>query len=240
MAVPIPAPHPMAPVVQQNRPPAGPAARTVQASVVQTMDFRTPDAVIDDGINKINVKNYIFGNNEDEDHIFADLLKYHLNSGLYFGGKKQQIADAIARYKVCYPAGKSKRVLFGYVNPSHKSTVGLSLLEDGAHTPYDNSRWNTKADWLLSPSRNFHTSSPTTHTRDAALTQGHSHVVFGHDMGASVHFNSTGHTQTVEKNKKWNQQKSTYHGLENYKASAQSGSLAPTYMTPVSKADRAG
>lgn len=129
----------------------------------------------------------------------------------------------------------SRREAFGYRNPTHNSTVGLELLEEGAQTPYDPSRWNDKEEWLLSPSRHYQTYSPTSRKPDKVFSQGHSTVVFGHDEGASEHFNRVGHSQTPDQNRQWNQRKDTFHGLERRDKSNKSGSLAPEYEKPSKK-----
>ncbi|TGE14003.1 hypothetical protein [Hymenobacter elongatus] len=126
----------------------------------------------------------------------------------------------------------NRRAALGYINPSHTSHIGLELLAEGAHTPYDENRWASEADWLHSPTRNFITHSPNSRTQDPDLTQGHGNVVFGHDEGASEHFNRKGHTQSPAENKQWNQQKKRYHGLEQRDKSNKSGGKAPRYVTP--------
>ncbi|MBP2310791.1 hypothetical protein [Azospirillum soli] len=185
----------------------------------------------------IDVENHAFGFNEDVDHGLYLELDYLNSAGMVMGTRAKICRAAIKKYKESYKTTKiPKRSLFGYNNPAHNSKVGLSILEDGAHTPYDDSRWDDKEDWLLDPERNFITYSPTSRKMDDVFTQGHSNVVFGHDKGASEHFNEIGHKQTPQQNRQWNNQKTTYHGLENYKKSAKTGAHSDRYMTPSKKA----
>ncbi|MFH7243422.1 MAG: DUF4157 domain-containing protein [Spirulina sp.] len=142
---------------------------------------------------------------------------------------EREINAFIKKLSVTRP---NRRALFGYNNPPHDSAIGLDLLEGGANTPYDPNRWPSREDWLLSPNRNFITYSPNSRTQDPVFMQGHGNVVFGHDMGASVHFNQTGHTQSPGTNRAWNQQLTTYHGLERRDKSNASGANAPEYQQP--------
>jgi hypothetical protein len=132
----------------------------------------------------------------------------------------------------------SNRSQYGYVNPTHDSKLGVELLAQGAHTPNPGSRPDSVH--YLSPSRNFYTSSPTRQTdgsrrKDPGLTQGHSNVVFGHDEGASEHFNRIGHQQSPRTNGKWNKRKETFHGLERRDKSNKSGGSSARYVTPSKK-----
>lgn len=132
----------------------------------------------------------------------------------------------------------SNRSQYGYVNPAHDSKLGVELLAAGAHTPNPGSRPDSVH--YLSPSRNFYTSSPTRQTdgsrrKDPGLTQGHSNVVFGHDEGASEHFNRIGHQQSPRTNGKWNKRKETFHGLERRDKSNKSGGSSARYITPSKK-----
>ena len=164
-----------------------------------------------------------------------DMLQHYLEAGFDDDGAdltatdKQEIRAFISKLRGNVP---SNRAMYGYQNPSHTSAVGLDLLEPGAHTPFDATRWNDREAWLRSPSRNFITYSPNSRNQDPGFTQGHCNVVFGHDEGASEHWNRQGHTQTPADNRVWNQQPSTYHGLENRDKSNASGGSAPRYQKP--------
>jgi GNAT superfamily N-acetyltransferase len=193
---------------------------------------------IDFGGTVIDLATYVLGTyGEDfEDSLFNWLGQFaargvHPNTGQYFATADKQTVTQLCTdfYRLKKPSARST---FGYQNPSHKSRVGLNLLEAGAHTPYDSNKWTTKGDWLTSPSRNFTTYSPNSRNQDPVYTQGHSNVVFGHDTGASVHFNTIGHTQSPHTNQQWNQQPSTFHGLENRDKSNRSGASAPRYQQP--------
>ncbi|WP_448187275.1 hypothetical protein [Azospirillum sp. sgz301742] len=215
------------PVTQHYMPPPSPTIPpppTVRpvAAVIQRMDIEVT-------IDGKDVGNYIFGKN-DYDHEFYSLLDWYYNSGKYGKLSKEVIAAAMKRYRDAYPRGRSKRIVFGYVNPTHDSQTGLDLLERGAMSPQPSTR--DRKSWLLSPSRRFQTFSPNSRNPDTIPSLGHSSVVFGHDEGASEHFNRIGHTQTPEINKAWNKQITTFHGLENKYKSAASGSNAPNYCRP--------
>jgi hypothetical protein len=132
----------------------------------------------------------------------------------------------------------SNRTQYGYVNPTHDSKLGVQILAAGAHTPNNGSRPDSVH--YLSPSRNFYTSSPTRQTdgsrrKDPGLTQGHQNVVFGHDEGASEHFNRVGHQQSPRTNRKWNNRRETFHGLEQRAKSNKSGGSSARYREPARK-----
>ncbi|MBE9215062.1 hypothetical protein IQ247_20745 [Plectonema cf. radiosum LEGE 06105] len=130
------------------------------------------------------------------------------------------------------PSGKSphsRREAAGYKNPSHDHGNMMPLYEQAAVSPQDPSR--TKKDWLYSPSRRFYVHSPT-HTAQPQIVQGHSNTVMGHKPDAAQHWNTIGHKQTRKANQQHNKETSSYHGLEDARASAASGSKTDRYQSP--------
>lgn len=193
----------------------------------------------------IDTETYVKGTYPNDEAGMVKWLTYTLKSGQYAdnSGRFAQLVDLtktdereirafIKELEGPKTKGPSNRTMFGYNNPSHTSTLGLSLLEDGAHTPYDPNRWNDKEEWLTSPNRNYVTYSPNSRTQDLGYTMGHSNVVLGHDEGASNHWNRIGHTQTPYQNQQYNNTKNAYHGLEQRSKSDKSGGSAPRYNKP--------
>ena len=199
----------------------------------------------------IDIATYVLGSRGDEfdDFLFGSLEWQYLDKGLHPSDSHPLNPTEYQTVKSLYAAYSRRqqqkkptaRETFRYQNPSHTSTVGLDMLAAGAHTPYDSSRWASEKDWLTSPNRNYVTYSPNSRNMDltptgnhAQYTQGHSNVVFGHDMGASVHFNQYGHKMTPDEIYQWNQQPTVYHNLENRHKSNKSGGSSARYQQPSS------
>ena len=106
----------------------------------------------------------------------------------------------------------------------------MPLFENAAMSPVDTTR--DKEDWLYSPSRRFQTYDPTTRVADSTPTLGHSNTVMGHDEGASNYWNREGHKHPPSHMRQYNQQLSSYHGLEQRAKSNQSGGGTPNYIHP--------
>ncbi|HYH86891.1 MAG TPA: hypothetical protein VEX60_15670 [Pyrinomonadaceae bacterium] len=202
-------------------------------SVIQTFKFRYEIASV---TKTINTETYSVGTHSNEEPGMILWLQKILESDFdpetvddLTKKDKEEIRKFISNLRGNRP---TNRQMFGYNNPSHNSTLGLDLLEDGANTPYDSNKWNDKEEWLMSPNRNYVTYSPNSRTQDSVMTQGHSNVVLGHDEGASVHFNRVGHMQTPQQNQQYNQTKTAYHGLEQRPKSNKSGGSSARYVKP--------
>lgn len=196
----------------------------------------------------IDTETYVKGTYPDDEPGMAKWLDFILKSGVYAGSSggfsqlvdltstdRREIRDFIKEYSGAKVKGPSRRQMFGYANPSHDSELGLEMLEEGAHTPYNKNRWVDKEDWLLSPNRNFYTYSPNSRTLDPGLTKNHTNVVLGHDEGASNHWNRRGHKMTRFQNQRYNNSRNAYHGLERRDKSNKSGGKAPRYKRPNQK-----
>lgn len=210
--------------------------------VIQPFKFKYDIAFVEQ---TIDTETYVKGTYPNDEAGMVKWAGFILKSGQYAstsGGFDQlvdltkkdekEIRAFIKRLEEPKTKGPSNRQMFGYNNPSHTSVLGLSILEDGAHTPYDPNRWGDKESWLTSPNRNFITYSPNSRTQDPVYTQGHSNVVLGHDEGASVHWNRIGHTQTPYQNQQYNNTKIAYHGLEQRPKSNKSGGSTVRYNKP--------
>ena len=130
------------------------------------------------------------------------------------------------------PTGKElydKRNAAGYKNQSHDHKNMMPLYEKAAVSPQPPNR--NKKDWLYSPSRRFETHTPT-HTNPPRIVKGHTNTVMGHKPDAAQHWNDVGHKQSRKDNQEHNKQTSSYHGLEDSKASAASGSKTDRYGSP--------
>jgi hypothetical protein len=123
----------------------------------------------------------------------------------------------------------SRRNAAGYKNPSHKHPNMMPLFENAALSPVDTTR--NKKDWLYSPSRRFNTHTPT-HTQPPKIVKGHQNTVMGHKPDAAEKWNTVGHKQSRKDNMHYNRQTSSYHGLEEAKKSAASGSKTDRYNSP--------
>ncbi|MCG0288585.1 hypothetical protein [Streptomyces sp. PSAA01] len=140
---------------------------------------------------------------------------------------------AVAAWRETNPNNRHK---YGYVNPSKTSSAGLEILSKGL-------LGSIGLDGAMK-------SATSSDKKDAAYHQQRAHyysitdrarypdflfprAILGHGpLGASEHWNETGHRQPREKNHAWNQQPSNYHGPEHEEESAASGSKAPRYELP--------
>jgi hypothetical protein len=207
-----------------------------RSSVIQAFKFKFEVGSNAKVTKWINTETYVLGTYSNKEPGMITWLQYILDNKFdpetaedLTTTEKGEIRTFISKLKGTAP---TNRQMFGYQNPTHNSQLGLELLEDGANTPYDSSRWNDKEDWLMSPNRNFVTYSPNSRTQDSVFTQNHSNVVLGHDEGASVHFNRIGHTQTPQQNQQYNKTNIAYHGLEQRSKSNKSGGSSDRYVTP--------
>ncbi len=106
----------------------------------------------------------------------------------------------------------------------HWRAAALSPIPHAQGTPAEKAH-------LMEPVRRFGTLTSLGQPTKVEI-QGHSNGVLGHSEDASAHWNRIGHTQSRADNMLHNRQASTYHGIEEARASAASGSSAAGYRSP--------
>jgi len=128
-------------------------------------------------------------------------------------------------------ADHSRRTAAGFDNPGHEHSQMLPLWQKAAASPVPPGLKGKQAkDWLMDPSRRFDTHSPGgTFT---GQIMGHGEGVLGHLTSAGLLFNTGGHLRTREQNLAANRQTAVYHGIEEKRHSAASGSKEPGYESP--------
>jgi hypothetical protein len=149
---------------------------------------------------------------------------------------KERIKDAKSRgfnskdkdYRQIASGGySSRRDACGYSNPSHDHPNMIPLFRDGAMSPIPHSPGSRgEREHLMKPERHFQT--------ETGPVQGHSNTVLGHNHGSSAGqtWNRDGHKRPRRENLEKNRDRSAYHGLEERKASAKSGSKEERYLDP--------
>ncbi|MGW1412347.1 hypothetical protein ACWCPY_41165, partial [Streptomyces sp. NPDC002403] len=140
---------------------------------------------------------------------------------------------AVAEWRETNPNNRHK---YGYVNPSKASAAGLEILSKGLL----GSIGSGGSYKLATPSEKTNAAYHQQHAHYQSVVNPASYpdflfpkAILGHaSPGASGHWNRTGHKQTREENRAWNQRPSSYHGPEHEDESAASGSSAERYELP--------
>lgn len=134
---------------------------------------------------------------------------------------------------------KPRRGLGGFQNPGQFEYQMLPLWRAAAQSPIPATVTNDDEliDWLKDPARHFQVWNST--RTQSKIIQDYrqpgktkSAVVLGHDPSASTVWNAGAHQLPRYTNYQHNQLLSAYHGLEDWRWSAQSGRTEPKYLSP--------
>ncbi|MCR6641406.1 MAG: hypothetical protein NVV82_21035 [Sporocytophaga sp.] len=144
------------------------------------------------------------------------------------------------------PVSARNRDTYGYTNPKQTSEVGRIIIIKGLIVEVDPSS-PTGYKYNYSPGKEKDLSYLQSDARYKCVRTGAiiewDEIHMGHhdDVGCSVHWNkggghgpntNSGHTQTKEQNKAWNNNPDNYQGPEERKASSGSGGSTEGYLTP--------
>ena len=124
------------------------------------------------------------------------------------------------------PNNRSK---YGYSNPDKTSSAGLQILSKGLLSDSPAPVEPSSVAYHQQKAR-YHSMRPGS----SYTNFGWPDAILGHkmDMGASEHWNRTGHTQPKAENRGWNGNPANYHGPEHKMESSASGAASERYRVP--------
>jgi hypothetical protein len=151
------------------------------------------------------------------------------------GGTVRAKSPGGRTYRQMSPAGDThlnNRDAAGYKNPPHDHPNMLPLWKKAALSPIPSGLDDQALTKHLMNKKDRHFRATSPGGSRERIIRGHHKGVLGHRPSAGEDWNARGHRRSRSENLQHNQQTSTFHGIEDRKWSAQSGSKEARYLSP--------